>query len=109
MESEAPLEYETGFPILVDCTCNGLQHLAALMSDVELTRDTNILDDSNGPKDLYSKVAHEINTTFKSSGWKLSRSSKSARDNFNPTSMPLATSKLGNNLVAICQHVRTKD
>ena len=46
-------------PVHVDGTCNGLQHIAALMRDEALARATNVLPD-NVPRDIYSEVAQEV-------------------------------------------------
>ena len=37
-----PSKYISHFPVLVDCTCNGLQHLAAMVADAELGKHVNL-------------------------------------------------------------------
>ncbi|WP_295447107.1 DNA-directed RNA polymerase [uncultured Thiodictyon sp.] len=45
-------------PVQIDGTCNGLQHIAALMGDAELARAVNVLPSADGlPGDIYSELA----------------------------------------------------
>lgn len=46
-------------PVHVDGTCNGLQHIAAIMRDAPLARATNVLPDV-GPRDIYEEVAARV-------------------------------------------------
>jgi DNA-directed RNA polymerase len=45
------------FPVQIDGTCNGLQHIAALTGDVALAESVNVLPRENGlPADIYSEL-----------------------------------------------------
>ncbi len=46
-------------PVHVDGTCNGLQHIAALMRDEGLAKATNVLP-NDFPRDIYSEVARAV-------------------------------------------------
>ena len=46
-------------PVHVDGTCNGLQHIAALTSNVALAEATNVLP-SEYPRDIYKEVADAV-------------------------------------------------
>lgn len=50
-------------PIFLDATCSGIQHLAALMKDLELGANTNLLPSNmeDKPEDLYSLLLVHIN------------------------------------------------
>ncbi len=45
-------------PILIDATCNGLQHLSSMACDIQLANKVNIGEFSNGddPRDVYSEL-----------------------------------------------------
>jgi hypothetical protein len=45
-----------GLPVHVDGTCNGLQHIAALMRDKPLAQATNVLPGPE-PRDIYNELA----------------------------------------------------
>lgn len=49
-------------PIYLDATCNGLQHLAAILKDAPLGEMTNLTPSSlnDNPKDLYSSLIPSI-------------------------------------------------
>lgn len=57
----------THIPVYIDATCNGLQHLASMIGDVNLGRYVNLLksSDDNIPKDLYAKMVERINLDIK--------------------------------------------
>nr|QWO71391.1 RNA polymerase [Arthromyces claviformis] len=50
-------------PIFLDATCSGIQHLAALMKDLELGANTNLLPSNkeDKPEDIYSVLLDHIN------------------------------------------------
>jgi len=48
--------FESHLPILMDGTCNGLQHLSAIRLDEYGAKTTN-LDPSDSPQDIYAEVA----------------------------------------------------
>jgi DNA-directed RNA polymerase len=50
-------------PIFLDATCSGIQHLAALMKDLELGANTNLLPSNieDKPEDIYSLLLVHIN------------------------------------------------
>lgn len=47
----------SSLPVRVDGTCNGIQHLAAMMLDEEMGEEVN-LTPGNSPRDIYRKVAN---------------------------------------------------
>ena len=58
------MEYANGsgmsyLPVNMDGTCNGLQHLSAMLKDEKGGRAVNLLD-SKKPQDIYSEVASEL-------------------------------------------------
>ena len=55
----------SSLPIRVDGTCNGIQHLAAMVRDEEAGRLVN-LTPSEKPQDIYSDVAKEVTATLES-------------------------------------------
>lgn len=57
--SENPNEFMSAMPIVVDCTCNGLQHLAAMISDVIIAKGVNLLS-ADTIQDIYSTVAQKV-------------------------------------------------
>jgi DNA-directed RNA polymerase len=50
-------------PVFLDATCNGLQHLAALMKDKDLGAQVNLTKqvDFSKPNDLYTRLLKPIN------------------------------------------------
>lgn len=50
-------------PIFCDATCSGIQHLAGIMKDEELSREVNLCEQSDidPVADIYSKLANPIN------------------------------------------------
>ncbi|MGD0499453.1 MAG: DNA-directed RNA polymerase [Bryobacteraceae bacterium] len=62
--SEGP-SVESHLPVVMDGTCNGLQHLSAITRDGEVGRETNLLP-SETPHDVYQKVADEVESRLKS-------------------------------------------
>lgn len=57
-------EFKTGLPIMVDGTCNGLQHLSALMKDEVGARAVNLCNTGDYPNDIYQMVADEANRIY---------------------------------------------
>jgi hypothetical protein len=55
-----PTLYISNFPVLMDCTCNGFQHMAALVRDETVAPYVNLIRmpnaDKEGPKDLYQET-----------------------------------------------------
>ena len=64
MQAGDPLTFVSNLPILVDCTCNGLQHLAALMRDVQTARATNLTPEPV-VSDIYTEVINKLQTQLK--------------------------------------------
>lgn len=59
--------YISHFPIQLDATCNGYQHLSLLTGDEPLAGELNLVsgDDDSIPKDFYSFVALKVNDYLK--------------------------------------------
>jgi len=50
-------------PICFDATCSGIQHLSAILSDIQLAKETNIIPMENNndtPQDIYNLLANEV-------------------------------------------------
>jgi DNA-directed RNA polymerase len=58
------VNFESRLPILMDGTCNGLQHLSALTLSMEGAKETNLLPDAH-PQDIYKKVASDLESELK--------------------------------------------
>jgi DNA-directed RNA polymerase len=52
-------------PVMVDGTCNGLQHLSALMKDRTGGDAVNLTDTGDTPNDIYQLVSDEANKIYK--------------------------------------------
>ena len=63
LESGDPLKFESSLPVHQDGTCNGLQHYAALGSDIEGAAAVNLcnIPGSNRPSDVYMRVVDRVN------------------------------------------------
>ncbi|CAH0725565.1 unnamed protein product, partial [Brenthis ino] len=59
VRSPNPEEYECGFPVHQDGSCNGLQHYAALGSDAAGAAAVNLAPRAR-PQDVYSEVAARV-------------------------------------------------
>lgn len=57
-------------PVFLDATCSGIQHLSALMHDLELGVNTNLLASTNDqkPEDIYSLLLKPINQAINKYG-----------------------------------------
>ena len=59
--------YETRLPCASDGSCNGLQHLSAMLRDAEGGRAVNLLPSAN-PQDIYSDVAKRATELLEQEG-----------------------------------------
>lgn len=59
-------------PVFLDATCSGIQHLAALMKDLELGVQTNLVESTydNKPDDFYTILLDPINKAINEVGFK---------------------------------------
>ena len=59
---ENPDKFISRLPILLDATCNGLQHLSAMVHDMNLAEKVNLLksNETAAPRDLYSEIIPTI-------------------------------------------------
>lgn len=64
--------YETRLPCASDGSCNGLQHLSAMLRDAEGGRSVN-LTPSDEPQDIYSDVAKRATELLEQDGSELSK------------------------------------
>lgn len=57
-------------PLFLDATCSGIQHLAALMKDLELGSQTNLIPSKmeEGPGDIYDSLLEPINKAINKFG-----------------------------------------
>ncbi len=59
VDSGQGVSYVSHLPIAVDGSCNGLQHLSALMGDAEAAWHVNMLP-CDEPQDIYSRVTERV-------------------------------------------------
>jgi len=60
---DASQTYHT--PILFDASCNGMQHLSALFSDIELGKLSNVIaNDEDIPGDVYTEISNSVKDTI---------------------------------------------
>lgn len=54
-------------PVFIDATCNGLQHLSAMINDISVAKRVNIhkSSDSDIPEDIYELRLDKINLELK--------------------------------------------
>jgi len=59
-------------PIFLDASCNGIQHLAAILQDIELGSTVNLVPykSEDKPKDIYSELVDPINKAINEFGEK---------------------------------------
>jgi DNA-directed RNA polymerase len=57
-------------PVFLDATCSGIQHLAALMKDLELGANTNLISSKmeDKPEDIYETLLEPINNAINEFG-----------------------------------------
>jgi len=57
-------------PVFLDATCNGIQHLAAILQDIELGSKVNLTSfkEKEAPKDIYSELLDPINKSINKYG-----------------------------------------
>ncbi|ORY88691.1 hypothetical protein BCR41DRAFT_343728 [Lobosporangium transversale] len=69
---EDPENFESSLPILIDATCNGLQHLSAMIQDINLAEKVNLLESSKEmkPEDIYSFMIEPIKSRIKELSFK---------------------------------------
>jgi DNA-dependent RNA polymerase len=62
--------YLVKLPIFLDATCNGIQHLSAILQDLELGVKTNLIIDGENdqPRDIYTEVITPINKAINDYG-----------------------------------------
>jgi len=55
-------QFISRLPVLLDATCNGLQHLSAIANDINLAQRVNILPstDEEEPNDIYSDLIKPV-------------------------------------------------
>ena len=63
-------DYEVKIPVFLDATCSGIQHLAALISDIDLALNVNLIpnDSKLGPSDIYEELRKPINEEIRRVG-----------------------------------------
>lgn len=52
--------YRCGLPIMLDCTCSGIQHYSALLRSEEMGALVNLTDGDDGPSDIYKTVIEAV-------------------------------------------------
>ncbi|KAJ3738313.1 hypothetical protein DFH05DRAFT_1517936, partial [Lentinula detonsa] len=57
-------------PVFLDATCSGIQHVAALMKDLELGTNTNLIAQTEDdlPEDIYMYLLKQINEVINKYG-----------------------------------------
>src|SRR5580704_13757425 len=58
------------FPIYIDATCSGIQHIAAMIKDTELGKNVNLIKQNKEDKvkDIYSNLLTKINKAISIEG-----------------------------------------
>ena len=53
-------------PVFLDATCNGIQHISAIIQDIDLAKEVNLLYDDKDDqiKDFYGKMIPIINNSL---------------------------------------------
>jgi len=64
MRDENTLEFNTYFPIQLDATCNGFQHLAMLANEDTLFKELNLINSTDQVNDFYSFLIHKLDLKF---------------------------------------------
>jgi len=54
-------------PIFLDATCSGVQHFAAMLLDLELSKYVNLVNTNDSVNDFYSQLIPSINQAIKDS------------------------------------------
>lgn len=59
--------YLSKLPIYIDATCNGLQHLAAMINDINLAKYVNLLKSNSSDilLDIYKEMANKVKIKIK--------------------------------------------
>lgn len=96
MRLSNPEDFVSSLPILVDGSCNGIQHLAALSRDAEAGAQVNLVP-SPHPNDIYGRVAEETVSCLSS----LSASSSTSCSSATPLIRPETLAKAGLSLIEI--------
>ena len=57
-------------PVFLDATCNGIQHISAIIQDIDLAKEVNLISDDKDDqiKDFYSKMVPIINKSLQDLG-----------------------------------------
>src|ERR1700742_1903818 len=58
------------FPIYIDATCSGIQHVSAMIEDLDLARSVNLIneEDQDQAQDIYTDLLGPINEEIKRVG-----------------------------------------
>jgi DNA-directed RNA polymerase len=62
--------FKVKLPVFLDCTCSGIQHLAAIMRDLQLATQVNLIpqDDTSKMGDIYNSLKEPINELIRQEG-----------------------------------------
>ena len=58
--------YECALPIMLDCTCSGIQHFAGILRSKSLASEVNLYP-SDRPQDIYATVITKVNEHLRDS------------------------------------------
>ena len=63
-------DHKIKMPVFIDATCSGIQHISALIGDVELAKKVNLIHDSNNekPEDFYLSLVEPLNKAINEYG-----------------------------------------
>ena len=61
--------YECALPVMLDCTCSGIQHFASLLRSEKLAAEVNLYpsDPLKKPQDIYATVITQVNERLRES------------------------------------------
>lgn len=99
-------------PIFLDATCSGIQHLAALLLDIETAKDVNLIPSENNPEvvqDLYAKSTISFNKYINDYGKKNKNFSNLAKVNFSRSifKQPIMTITYNVSVFGISQQIKS--
>ena len=59
--------YVCDLPVMLDCTCSGIQHYSALLRSSQMGALVNLTDNDSGPADIYRTVIERVLTILRGS------------------------------------------
>lgn len=60
LHNEDLYSFKTYFPVQLDATCNGFQHMALISQESDLFKSLNLVNGDSSPNDFYSFLLHKM-------------------------------------------------